>query len=86
MEILNEVPASVNPVPASYTCEVVKIANVISDVPNMIVPAGALTINETPSLTMPPVVKKKSFILNCVVLSGPYSSVSVERIIAVVFA
>ena len=86
LEILNVVPVNVSPVPASYTCDVLNTANVMFDVPNVIVPAGALTINPVPSLTTPPVVKKKSFILNCSVLSGPYSSASVARIIAVVLA
>ena len=56
--MLNVVLANVNPVPASYTCDVLNVAKVIFEVPNVIVPAGALTTNAAPSLTIPPVVKK----------------------------
>ena len=81
---LKVVPVNVNPVPASYICDVVKMLNVIFDVPNIISPGGLATIKPTPSFIIPPVVKKKSLILNISVLSGPYWSASVARTIAVV--
>ena len=83
---LKVVPVNVNPVPASYICDVVNILNTIFDVPNIISPGGLATIKPTPSFTIPPVVKKKSLTLNISVLSGPYWSASVARTILVVLA
>ena len=58
LAILNTVPLNPNPVPLLYTCEVLNVENTMLDVPNVMFPVGALTMNAVPTLTVPALVKK----------------------------